>query len=74
MTAEIRKYVRFCPKCNENQILRSKPHGHMEPIIPEPIPFHMVSMDFVKVDDAKATAQPWKGQDFESIMVVCANS
>jgi hypothetical protein len=43
----VRKYVKFCEACRQNQVDRQPPPGELQPIRPEPVPFHTITMDFV---------------------------
>jgi hypothetical protein len=42
-----KKYILHCPKCRDNAGLRHKLYGSLQPILPQPTPFHMTNFDFV---------------------------
>lgn len=43
----LRQYVKNCPTCQENNPIRHKPYGALQPIRTPAVPFHMVTIDFV---------------------------
>lgn len=44
---KIRTYVQHCEDCQRAQTKRHLPHGSLQPIETEAIPFHTVTMDFI---------------------------
>jgi hypothetical protein len=42
-----KKYIQHCPTSGDNAVLRHKPYGSLQPILPQPTPFHMTNLDFV---------------------------
>ena len=43
----LRSYISHCPVCLQNNTRRHKPFGCLQPIVPLPVPFHTVTMDFI---------------------------
>jgi len=43
----LRKYIDYCPPCNNNQTKRHKPYGILNLIQTPPIPMYIVAIDFV---------------------------
>ncbi|CAF3680819.1 unnamed protein product [Rotaria sordida] len=46
MTSDITNYVKSCVRCNQNNPIRCKPAGHLNPIEPPEGVWHLLSMDF----------------------------
>lgn len=44
---ELRKYLKHCPNCAVFQIRRHKAYGNLQPILPPPAPYYMISIDFM---------------------------
>jgi hypothetical protein len=42
----LRDYIARCPTCLENIVKHHKPYGAMQPIVPAPVPFDIITMDF----------------------------
>lgn len=47
MTADIKKYIRLCLKCQINKPERQGPVGLLEPILPSFVPFSEVIIDYL---------------------------
>ncbi|CAF3904830.1 unnamed protein product [Rotaria sordida] len=46
MSSDITNYVKSCVRCNQNNPIRCKPAGHLNPIEPPEGVWHLLSMDF----------------------------
>ncbi|OOQ90683.1 hypothetical protein PEBR_03224 [Penicillium brasilianum] len=44
---ELKKYIEHCPTYLENRIRRHRPYGSLQPILSPPIPFHIITVDFI---------------------------
>ena len=47
LVRRLRQYVAHYPECQVFQIVRHCPYGALNPIVPPPISFHTIAMDFI---------------------------
>lgn len=47
LSSKLHDYIRHCPVCQLNQTPRHKPYGNLQPIITPPVPFYMITIDFI---------------------------
>jgi hypothetical protein len=60
---ELRKYIKACPHCAQFITHRHKLYGSLQPIIPPPIPFHTITIDFIM-------ALPLSSEGYDQNMIV----
>lgn len=66
LSRALRSYIQTCPSCQQNNTLRHKPHGQLQPITTPDYPFRMVTLDLiVKLPESK-----YRDTQYDTIMTI----